>query len=127
MIKETTGKFKEIFVPYRQLKFEKYQDCYDVYKYAKRKSNYVQLSQVKDYKQESYDKKYPKTIMRHRWVYWNETGIKPDSSVIIHHINHVKGDDRPENLHVMNRSSHMKEHLRKSAIEFNGRKKWSKY
>lgn len=109
MIKETTGKYREVCVPYRQREYAPYDDCYGVYKYAKRVlDDYVELSQTPDYESD-YDTRFKRTIKRHRWVYQNEVGeLRPN--IIIHHINHVKGDDRPENLQATTRKKHRSIH-----------------
>ena len=119
MIIETTGKYKEVCIPYRQKDFKPYKDCYGVYKYAKRvRDDYVELSQTSDFDDNNYDKSFKRTIMRHRWVYQNEVGeLSPQ--ILIHHINHVKGDDRPENLEPTSRSKHRKIHNKAIFTEYN--------
>ncbi len=109
MIIETTGKFKEVCIPYRQTNYKEYDDCYGVYKFAKRvRDDYVQLSQTAEMEGQ-YNEKFKRTIIRHRWVYQNEVGeLSP--TIIIHHLNHVKGDDRPENLSAETRATHKSKH-----------------
>ena len=102
------------YVPEDQFKTEPYDDCYGVYKFARRIRNlgYVRLSKFYPYVKGAGNE-----VMRHRWVYQNEFGdIPPDS--VVHHKNGVKGDDRPENLECMTKSQHHKLHRQQSIKRF---------
>lgn len=50
------------------------------------------------------------TITEHRLIYELHYGVKLTSDIQIHHINHDKLDNRPENLRAMSISEHMKLH-----------------
>lgn len=123
MIIETTGKFVEVCIPYRQITYKPYVDCYGIYKFAKRTSdNYIELCQTEDFTS-SYNTDYKRSITRHRWIYQNEVG-ELSSDILIHHINHVKGDDRPENLEPVTRKKHKQLHNRNTYISYNSLKKY---
>lgn len=48
-------------------------------------------------------------VYEHRFVAWN-AGLLTDPALVVHHINGDKQDNRLENLEVLSRSSHIKEH-----------------
>lgn len=50
------------------------------------------------------------SIYEHRLVYELTNNVKLSSTDFVHHINHDKSDNRPENLMVMSNSEHAKRH-----------------
>lgn len=61
-----------------------------------------------------------KWVQEHREIAQLLVGRNLESDEVVHHINELKWDNRPENLEVMTRSAHSSHHLR----EFN-RRKWN--
>lgn len=50
-------------------------------------------------------------VMEHRLVAEKKIGRYLRADEVVHHINHVKTDNRPENLEVLNRSGHTHNHF----------------
>lgn len=48
-------------------------------------------------------------IMEHRKVAW-DAGILTDPSLVVHHVNHDRTDNRPENLQALTRREHARLH-----------------
>lgn len=59
------------------------------------------------------------TVPKHWLVMERELGRYLEDNEIVHHINHVRDDNRPENLAVMDREEHSRMH----GLEWAGRKK----
>lgn len=55
-------------------------------------------------------------VAEHRYVYETSRGITLPKNVIVHHVNGVKDDNRPENLIATTRSAHSKIHLRAASV-----------
>lgn len=53
-------------------------------------------------------------IFEHRYVYEMTRGVLLPRNAIVHHINGIKDDNRPENLIVATRAHHSKVHIRAS-------------
>ena len=63
---------------------------------------------------------YETQILEHRLVYELGNNVKLDDSVVIHHINHDKTDNRLENLSAMSRSEHLIAHANASGKTVGG-------
>lgn len=50
-------------------------------------------------------------VLEHRWVMEQKLGRSLLSSEVVHHINGVKDDNRPENLHLWSQPEHASHHL----------------
>ncbi len=55
-------------------------------------------------------------IPEHRYVYEQSRGVTLPKGVIVHHINGIKSDNRPENLIATTRSQHQLVHLRAAQV-----------
>lgn len=55
-------------------------------------------------------------IFEHRYVYEQSRGVRLPKDVIVHHINGVRDDNRPENLMATIRQRHDRVHLRAGAV-----------
>jgi len=60
-------------------------------------------------------------VLQHRLVMEAKLGRRLSPSELVHHINEVKDDNRPENLEIHDRSTHMKHHKRVAARDKAGR------
>lgn len=72
-----------------------------------RNGDYVLVVAPDEYRGKKYRGKY---CYEHHLVYWQNTGIVPDSDQLIHHKNENKHDNTFDNLELMTKSEHSKEH-----------------
>lgn len=54
-------------------------------------------------------------VQEHKWIYENEVGKTPDG-YIINHKNHIKDDNRIENLEIMTQSEHITKHHKEGIV-----------
>lgn len=78
-----------------------------------RNGPYIMIKAPADYPGKLYRNKY---AYEHRVVYWQNTGLVSDYNYTIHHINADKHDNHFENLELISRSAHAKEHGREVTI-----------
>lgn len=53
-----------------------------------------------------------KYVYEHHLVWWTNTGKLVPEGFVIHHVNHEKRDNRIENLELIDRSAHSKDHAK---------------
>ena len=75
-----------------------------------RNGPYILVIAPDEYSGKKYRNRY---CYEHHLVYWLKYGVIPASGEVIHHINHIKTDNRIENLQLTTASSHSKYHARK--------------
>jgi hypothetical protein len=51
-----------------------------------------------------------KYCLEHHLVWWQNTGIAPQKGQVVHHKNHVRDDNRFENLELMCAKEHKRQH-----------------
>ena len=105
---------KEIITNYSNRNSKKFCSMKCLYIYRKRRISIPRISKSIDYYKITND---GKTINYHRFIMEKHLNIKLSPSIVVHHLNENKLDNRIENLVLMTRTDHNQYHILKSRID----------